>query len=418
MSNFLLMLKQDKKSLFTGFLCFVFFALFLIEKKSYSLVMLGMVIFSLWTFQSWWKSEKDPDVKKLAWYFLVLAIVWGHSFDGLFSWSNEGDLLARYGLGALLLLPFARAGVGYKFLFRGVACGAIFSGIYALIQFPELGRAEGFTNAIRFGNIALLMSVFLVIYAISLKKITAESLFCIFAAIMGLTASLLSLSRGGWIFLFLMPFILIFMFEGKKMRMKALASFVGLGVFAVLILSQVDFFQHRVLLAKQEVQGYFHDKEKYVETSVGARLEQWQLAWKLGMEKPVFGWGERGIQEGRKQMVEHGEAHASALTIPHAHHDFLEMWAVRGFVGMVFLIFIYMVPFCIFFPNQKKISAVPEEKRSIARALYMSGMCIPLAYFVFGLTDVFFNLTIGHVFMIFSIIFIMSAIQGIKNAES
>ncbi len=408
-------IKKQKLIYFVSFLCFLFFSLFLIYRISYSVVLAACVLVTIFTFRKWWGTITSVEVKKLAIYFLLIAFVWSHSFDTPLSWNNEGDYLARYGLGALCALGICSIGVDKKFLYIGVAIGAIASGFYALIQFPVLGRAEGYTNAIRFGNIALLMSVFLIFFVIAIKKINIYSISLLIAAVMGLIASFLSLSRGGWLFLAFLPFIAVLMFDGYKKRLQALGVMLILAFVSLVGLMQLPFFESRVQRAEQEVQGYFTDKEQYVATSVGARLEQWQLSWKLGLEKPWLGWGDKGVSEGRKLMVERGEAHPTALNFPHTHHEFLEMWATRGFVGVVFLLFIYIVPFVLFFPTKNKMSVFPEENKESARAIYIAGICIPLAYFVFGLTDVFFNLSIGHVFMIFSMIFFMATLENLKN---
>lgn len=408
-------IKKQKLIYFVSFLCFLFFSLFLIYRISYSVVLAACVLVTIFTFRKWWGTITSVEVKKLAIYFLLIAFVWSHSFDTPLSWNNEGDYLARYGLGALCALGICSIGVDKKFLYIGVAIGAIASGFYALIQFPVLGRAEGYTNAIRFGNIALLMSVFLIFFLIAIKKINIYSISLLIAAVMGLIASFLSLSRGGWLFLAFLPFIAVLMFDGYKKRLQALGVMLILAFVSLVGLMQLPFFESRVQRAEQEVQGYFTDKEQYVATSVGARLEQWQLSWKLGLEKPWLGWGDKGVSEGRKLMVERGEAHPTALNFPHTHHEFLEMWATRGFVGVVFLLFIYIVPFVLFFPTKNKMAVFPEENKESARAIYIAGICIPLAYFVFGLTDVFFNLSIGHVFMIFSMIFFMATLENLKN---
>lgn len=410
--------KSNKLYYFLSFFVLIFFSFFLIYRKSYSVVMAVCFFSLIFNIKKWWGVRKSPAVKNLAIYFLLIAVVWSHSFDGLLSWSNEGDYFSRYALGAFCALGICSIGIDKKFLYAGVVIGAVASGIYALIQFPILGRAEGYTNAIRFGNIALLMSVFLFFFAISIKKINIKSSVIAIAACFGLIASFLSLSRGGWIFLMALPFVALFMFDGYKKMLQALLVMLLIGLGSFFALMQLAFFESRVQRAQQEVHGYFNEHEKYVATSVGARLEQWQLSWKLGLEKPVFGWGDKGVDEGRRLMVERGEAHPTALQFPHTHHEFLEMWATRGLIGVLFLLFIYIYPLYLFFPTKKKINLIKEVDRDVAKSLYLAGFCIPLSYFVFGLTDVFFNLSIGHVFMIFSMIFIMAAIEGLKNDKN
>jgi len=49
------------------------------------------------------------------------------------------------------------------------------------------------------------------------------------------------------------------------------------------------------------------------------------------------------------------------------------------------------------------------------KLLMISGVLIYFGYFVFGLSDVFFTFAIGHNFYLFSLVFILSAMQWIKR---
>jgi len=50
-------------------------------------------------------------------------------------------------------------------------------------------------------------------------------------------------------------------------------------------------------------------------------------------------------------------------------------------------------------------------------SLSLIGVMLPVSYFIFGLTDVFFNLAIGHNFYIFSMVFVMASIQWLKKHD-
>jgi len=398
-----------------GVFCFLFFASILVFRGGHSAAIAFFILLTVFSLKKWISAKYDVDVKTIALYFLVLSVVWSHSFDSLLGWSSQGDYFLRYFLGACIILALSRLGLRKDFLFFGVATGVILAGIYAAYQFNVLGRANGYTNAIRFGNIAMLMGVFCLYFSVAefLSGSKKRSIFFLMAFLMGMLASILSLSRGGWAFLGLLPLLLMLFADGKR-RWKILFSTVFAGLIFALISLQVPFVEKRIDEANQEVTGYFIDKEKYITSSVGARLEQWQLSWKLGMEKPIFGWGYEGVDVGRKLMVERGEAHITALNYPHTHNEFLEMWATRGIVGVIFLVFIYVIPIYVFYPTKKRLSEFDLDRVNSAKALYISGVSISLAYFTFGLSDVFLNLSISHVFFMFSIIFIMAAIQGLK----
>ncbi|MEG2999760.1 MAG: O-antigen ligase family protein [Comamonas sp.] len=397
---------------------FLFFAFFLSLRSMHSVAMALTLCISIASFYLWRKTSPARNVRILALFFLFLAIFWSNSFDGWMAWSTEGDYFIKYSLGAVCMLAVCALGIHPRVLAYAVAVGCISSGVLALVEFPVSGRAAGFTNAIRFGNIAVILSIASWLLASANVFLKPERLFFLFAGCMGVVASLLSLSRGGWIFLLTIPFLFLFFTEEIKIKIKIMFALgVVAGILGLVIL-QIPATQDRILLAEKEVAGYFSNKDAYVGTSVGVRLEQWKMGLRLGAEKPLTGWGDKGIQEGKKWLVEQGYIDPSALSIPHTHNDLIEMWAARGIIGVLFILSIYIIPAYLFFPSRKIISEVDEKNKSLYIALHLIGFIIPTGYFVFGWTDVFFNLSIGHNFYIFSMIFILATIQWVKNSQT
>jgi len=70
---------------------------------------------------------------------------------------------------------------------------------------------------------------------------------------------------------------------------------------------QVPKVAERVDAAYSQASHYLNEPEQYATTSVGQRLEQWRLAWKMGNEKPLTGWRER-LEEGKQRFVDQGAA--------------------------------------------------------------------------------------------------------------
>lgn len=301
-------------------------------------------------------------------------------------------------------------------LIYAFALGSILACGLAIAQFMEVGKATGYTNAIRFGDIAILMGIFCLAFSVVRQLTIGERLFLLLSGCMGVAASLLSLSRGGWPLLLVAPLVFFLGFYKEKLTKARL----GIAVITVAVVAALGWFaakdltalNQRVTQATEEVRGYFADREKYVGTSVGARLEQWRMSWSLGLEKPITGWGDHGVWDGRKQFVQRGEADPSALQIAHTHNEFLEMWARRGLVGVICLALIYLVPFYIFIPRS---NAASDGKDMLYRALHVAGMMVPVGYFIFGLSEVFFFLNIGNIFYIFSLVLLFSAIKWIER---
>lgn len=397
---------------------FLFFSFFLVIPRSYSISALFIVFLSLFSLNSWKYSYQNPDVKRWVWYFLAVAIFWSISFDGWWHWNFKGDLPAKYAVAAICCISLYSIRISPRVLMHAISWGATLSFILAIIQFIANKKATGHTNAIRFGDISILMGVLCLVFS-SVKTLKApERFFFFISGCMGIGASFLSLSRGGWPFLLLAPLVFIFGFYKNTLTRKKLmiaictmAFIGGAGIFAI---KNIPALNQRIELATLETRGYFIDRKKYVNTSVGARLEQWRMSWMLGLEKPITGWGDQGVNHGRRQYVESGKIDASALKIAHTHHEFLEIWARRGLIGVICLSLIYIVPFLLFIPRN---SNIPESKKMLLTSLCVAGMLIPIGYFTFGLSEVFFFLNIGNIFYIFSLISLFSAIQFLKQEE-
>lgn len=398
---------------------FLFFSTFLVIPDAYSITGLLIFVCCFYAVPQWRASLRDASVRRWVLYFLAVALFWGISFDGWWRWSLEGDLPVKYALATVCVLGTYSLRIHPRALVHALAWGGVLSFGLAIVQFLAQGKATGHTNAIRFGDIAILMGLMCLIFSVVRTFTTTERLFFLLSGCMGIGASLLSLSRGGWPLFLLAPLVCVFGFYKEKLTLKRLlTSICGavlLGGVSLFAMKDIPALNQRISLATEEARGYFVDRGEYVNTSVGIRLEQWRMSWMLGMEKPITGWGDRGVWDGRRQYVESGKVDASALQVAHTHHEFLEIWARRGLVGVICLALIYMVPFCFFIPRFKEIA---EHNKMLYTALHVAGMMVPVGYFVFGLSEVFFFLNIGNIFYIFSMIVIFSSIQWMKQGSA
>src|SRR5699024_2829187 len=89
-------------------------------------------------------------------------------------------------------------------LWLGLGIGAIAACIWSGYQkfFLDIQRAGGYTNAIQYGNLAMLMGVWCVAglgWAHTQTHCRRWQLLLVVGALCGVLASLLSGSRGGWI---------------------------------------------------------------------------------------------------------------------------------------------------------------------------------------------------------------------------
>ena len=383
---------------------FLFFTLILSINSGASIgIALGFVACIL-SIPYWEKNKISPQIKFACFLFLFLAFFWSHTFDNILSISFKGDYLLRYILGIFFIIGFANIGIHPRSILYGIATGAIIAGLISIEQSKTIGRAEGFTNAVRFGNIGMMM--FLICLTASFTKFFSkkERIFFIFSGLFGLLASILSLSRGGWIMLPIISMVILIMIGNKKITPPLILISILL-ISAFTIIPPVE---KRIKSANTEVMGYIYNKDEYLKTSVGARLELWKAAFLMGLEKPLTGWGDKEITNGKIELINKGISDEYIMTFSHAHNDFLETWARRGVIGVIGLIIIYTMPIYLL----KLARSFTTTK--ISDCLLIAGVIIYLGYFISGLTSVFFTFVISHNFYLFSFIYLISAMQWIK----
>ena len=96
------------------------------------------------------------------------------------------------------------------------------------------------------------------------------------------------------------------------------------------------------------------------------------------------------------------------------------LWATLSIFGvgtaiLVLLLLFYAVPAIIFWPTRKRLNRVPEEMRPKALALRTTATLLPLAYFGFGWTQVFFAHNSGNMFYIFGLAVLWGGICGLQH---
>ncbi|WP_234687401.1 O-antigen ligase family protein [Comamonas aquatica] len=399
---------------------FLFFALCLSLPGGYSVGALVAVLAAVCGIPTWRKKTLDADAKLFLFFFLAVGVLWSHSFDGWWTWSSNNDAGLRYGLGALCLVASSAIFVNTNFLRWGLIVGALGAAVLAIFQHQTVGRAEGFTNAIRFGDIALSIAFACACFATLRNQSNWERSLLVLGAIAACLASLLSLSRGGWLVLVVFPMLWILFVEEMQTRIKLGGSLMVGVVLVCWVAFQVPAVERRVQTAFEQTQRYWEFGGEQAQTSVGARLEHWRLSWRLGQDKPLTGWGDKGVKEGKRAYVARGDAHPYMLEMGHSHNEFLEMWSRRGALGVLMLLGIYAVPAFIFYPTRRRLTKVALKDRQHYLALRIVGLSVPVCYVVYGLTETFFELSIGHMFYIFSMVFFFSAMKSlemkVKNA--
>lgn len=410
---------MKNKNLFLGlsFSTFIFFAISLAVPTGYSYGPIGFLVCSVIGYKFIELKKIDSQSKILALVIFFMGGLWWFSFDDIFQAAGTDQWL-KYWLAAFCLLFAARMGIFSGAIVGGLAAGAVGALGIAIYQNMALGigKATGFTNAIQYGGISMYLGIATWCFAFFAGYQLRYALLLWMAGGAGVLASLLSETRGAWI---VIPMLLgtIFLIFIKNGHRKILAIFLGLFfIFSLaLYLPNVERIENRIHAAVVEFNSYKENPEKNVETSIGQRLEQWSLAWSMGLEKPIFGWGVKGFVQGKKDMVEAGLAHPSVNHLGHVHNEILDMFAKRGLIGVAMLLIFYAVPLFVFWPTCKNMQRLAPSQQKIGLALRTAATLLPVAYFGFGWTQVFFAHNSGNMFYVFSLVALWGAIRNLEG---
>jgi O-antigen ligase len=424
----------------------------------------------------WWRHPLPPAAHWLIGALLLMALVWLHGSD----WSKGVGVLnkpLRYLLAIPCLLYLLRFPPRLGFLLAGLAVGAAGGGLRALYDTQVLGLERSWITATQTGNaiqLGDLSAVFGLMCWIQLVVYWRRWGWPVRLAVLaccglGLLGSLLSQTRGGWLALALAMPLLLWLLARRVSRQRAWGGLAALGLLLLCLGGPLwHQVEQRMNLTVTEVEGY--QRSGNTGTSIGQRLELWQLAWEMGRDRPLLGWGDAGSATEKARRVADGQAGAAVLDYSHAHNEVLDQFAKRGLIGVAGLSVLYLVPLALFWPRRRatdparpeavnksgvseqvaKTCPVKAQSADIAGArasicnaerarfgglsghggfvhslsvdedeicLRLLGVAFVIAHMGFGLTQVFFAHYNGVMVYLDMVVLICAAIQGKGSAE-
>lgn len=387
---------------------FLFFSLSLVLPSgfSYGAILLFLISIPFLFIKSTWKHLSKEH----------LLIIFAFCFYA-FAWFAEAfihdlglrgyDKPSRFFLACFILLYLLKHKPKQSFLWGGIVTGAWATGIWAISEklLTNVAGVDAHTNTIQYGNISMLLGLLCLagfIWAYQREKqrtfwITA----CLIGFLLGMIASILSGSRGGWIGT---PLIIIYILKHYKNIIPKKHIFIGtiilIGIVSGAYMAPSTGVKTRISQAVSDVSAYQNGQSN---TSVGTRFELWRAAFLIIKEKPLLGWGDKGYKDRLSEMKKEKTANPSIIS--HPHNDFLYVGVTRGTLGILSLMLLYFVPFIIFYKSVNKL----EGKDT---AIPLAGLITIIAYLDFGLSQAFFAHNNGVMIYAFSIIFLFSMITN------
>ncbi len=368
----------------------------LVMPRGYSLGFYGICFLGF----ALWLCERNRLVGKEALPFVVPVLVYaaGHLLLGLyesFVWRSL-DPVFPFGLtvfGVWVLRHYKPSAVWF---WAGLAIGAMGGAGIAGYQSIKLGaRADGFTHAIQFGNIALLFGMLCMVRALTTLQLSWFSLLMWLGFASGVAASVWSQTRGGWMAIGLVfVWVLAQAFRALPWLKRLLVLFLLAGAVGIpaMQFGLYKVVESRVIEGVMEARAYFETHQQ--NSSVGARLAMWQFTIQNIGDAPWLGQGKLGWIELRDQAIAKGELHPIIENFSHVHNEYIDVLFKRGLVGLALLMLLYLGPMLWFFKPYLKTADIE------VKTLAMAGMVISMMYMDFGLTQLFLGHNSGRMVLV------------------
>lgn len=311
----------------------------------------------------------------------MVTVVWYGDFT-----NPPAENLYHIAVIPLLVLVLARFDIDERYFWWGVALAALVAGVVALsdVVFAGKERAEGLTRqAIVFGNISLMFGFFSLMSAVYFRRRFSSYFVALplIAAFCGFMASLLSGSRGGWLFVPVGAILLMWIFR-RELGHRPLIKWIAAALALALAVAGAIFWNEvgdRLGQAVTQAGAYLSGAGG-AHTSIGLRFEMWKAALHAISESPWVGVGIDGFHHYLGQFAAQGKMVAEAASFDHAHNQFLHTWATAGTVGLIGLLALFLLPLKLF------LAGCNSQDMEI-KALAASGVLLVVGFATFCLTD-------------------------------
>ena len=256
------------------------------------------------------------------------------------------------------------------------AVGCIVMGGLALGDILFLGeaRAGGGHNQAAFGFVALAMTSIVLASYHRFSRIRFGRALFYGAVLMGVCAMILSGTRTSWIVGFVVLVVALFFYLDRYSFSRRILLTLGLLVAITITASSVPIVQNRINDMIEMVTPYVKGEEQTEFTSLRFRVELWKLAWHVGLDNKLFGYGPGITKRVIKDYVKQRPHLKGMEAMNHIHNQFLQTFAMTGLVGLVSFLALLICHFRLFTKYLGKQYS-PE-----VRCLAFAGFLLLVAY--------------------------------------
>jgi O-antigen ligase len=316
----------------------------------------------------------------------------------------------------LIFLAVLDGRVDRRFIWLGCLLGAGLACAITLYQSFHLGaeRPSGFlTSPIFFGNNALLLGCVALAGRhdppFNLRRPVWLAL-AYAGFLLGLAASLMTLSKGGWP---LAPLVLAWVvvedFWRASRRERLSLILVVVTFVALLPLMPINSTLERINNAATGAKEWFRTG-KMVEGSVSPRLELWKLGLTIWPEKPWLGHTREGVTQRIEQNFAHKDVANGLGGFGALHSEPIQLLAEKGLAGLLSWVLMYAASGVVFWRAYLR----PEPVRKM---LGQAGLITLAGSFVFGLSDTYLIWNVNRQIFVFFVM-TMAALLLMESKRS
>lgn len=351
-------------------------------------VIFGLLLLPALYYGRGWKSLTTWERRIMLGYLLVFVAM-------ALSMINADDLkegvqmLDRF-LRFVMIVPIYLMFRRYRFsMGRELAAGAFVAclvmagqAVYEVV-WQGAGHAQGHYHKIVFGDLAVWWAAVVAVMAVTVAKNWWLRAAAIAAILLALYASVLSQTRGAWLFIPLIPLVLLWSQWGelKNLRIWAVAGFVIL-----MIAGGGALFQSEKII--NGVQRGLNDLERFADdpgtgNSWGTRLNLWRNSLLLAQEHPILGSGVGDFRLDMERLVEDGRSWSPyVVRYSHAHSIYFDALARAGIVGLFATVLAILLLPLVFFARGVRRATEPWS-----RFYAIGGVMLVAAFATFGLSE-------------------------------
>jgi len=302
--------------------------------------------------------------------------------------SGHYELFIPFFWAPLIYLAVLDGQVDRRYVWIGCLFGAALACMIAVYQSIWIGvvRPSGFLNSpIFFGNNALLLGSVALVGRHDSPFHLKKSVWLALAYagfFFGMTASLMSLSKGGWPFaLLVLAWVIVEDFRRSSKREWRSLFLIISACAALLTLMPANRILDRLNTASAGAIEWFRTGH-IVEGSVAPRLELWKLGVMIWPEKPWLGHSREGVTEKIQENAAFHGSYPGLGDIGALHSESIQLLAEKGLAGLFVWLLMYVSSGAVFW-------CAYSNNKPVEKMIGQAGLITLAGSFVFGLSDTY-----------------------------